>query len=141
MVLGGTFDRLHVGHKKLLTAAVAVCDARLVVGVTSTSMLAAKAGAALITPFDVRAAGVVDFVGRIKPGVRVEVAALTDRYGPTVTDATLQAIVVSSETFAAVAVINGIRGEKGFPPLSAVVTQRDNAAIVSSTFLRKGVAQ
>lgn len=39
VVLGGTFDRLHVGHKLLLTAAVIRARQRLVVGVTDTNML------------------------------------------------------------------------------------------------------
>lgn len=38
-VLGGTFDRLHVGHKLLLTEAVLRAKKRLVVGVTDTNMV------------------------------------------------------------------------------------------------------
>lgn len=39
VVLGGTFDRLHVGHKLLLTDAVIRAKKRLVVGVTDTNMV------------------------------------------------------------------------------------------------------
>lgn len=42
VVLGGTFDRLHVGHKLLLTDAVIRAKRRLVVGVTDTNMIACK---------------------------------------------------------------------------------------------------
>ncbi len=137
VVLGGTFDRLHVGHKKLLTTAATVCGARLVVGVTVDAMLRKKANADLIASYDVRAEAVVAFVRHVKPSVRVCVVPLEDRYGPSVTDPALQAIVVSSETFAAVEAINRIRSERGLPILLPVVTQRDNSAVVSSTFLRK----
>jgi phosphopantetheine adenylyltransferase / dephospho-CoA kinase len=38
VVLGGTFDRLHVGHKILLSEAVLRAKKRVVVGVTDTNM-------------------------------------------------------------------------------------------------------
>lgn len=137
VVLGGTFDRLHVGHKKLLTTAATVCRSRLVVGVTVDAMLRKKANAELIASFQDRAAAVVAFVHHVKPSVDVCVVPLEDRYGPSVTDPALQAIVVSSETYSAVEAINGVRVERGLPILAPVVTQRDNSAVVSSTFLRK----
>ena len=38
VVLGGTFDRIHVGHKIFLTQAVIRCYRRLVVGITTNKM-------------------------------------------------------------------------------------------------------
>lgn len=42
VVLGGTFDRLHIGHKILLTQAVLRARKRLVVGVTDKNMVQCK---------------------------------------------------------------------------------------------------
>lgn len=42
VVLGGTFDRLHVGHKMLLTEAVFRARKRVVVGVTDVKMIQSK---------------------------------------------------------------------------------------------------
>lgn len=42
VVLGGTFDRLHVGHKLMLTEAVLRAKRRVVVGVTDTNMVKCK---------------------------------------------------------------------------------------------------
>lgn len=42
VVLGGTFDRLHCGHKLLLTEAVLLARKRLVVGVTDVNMIQCK---------------------------------------------------------------------------------------------------
>ena len=39
VILGGTFDRLHLGHKLLLTEAVLQARKRLVVGVTDMNMI------------------------------------------------------------------------------------------------------
>lgn len=42
VVLGGTFDRLHNGHKTLLSEAVLRCINTITVGVTNTDMLKSK---------------------------------------------------------------------------------------------------
>ena len=42
VVLGGTFDRLHVGHKILLSEAALRAQKRLVVGVTDVNMIASE---------------------------------------------------------------------------------------------------
>lgn len=42
VVLGGTFDRLHIGHKILLSEAALRAKRRLVVGVTDVNMIASK---------------------------------------------------------------------------------------------------
>lgn len=39
VILGGTFDRLHNGHKILLSEAILHCNEKLTVGVTDTNML------------------------------------------------------------------------------------------------------
>lgn len=42
VVLGGTFDRIHNGHKIFFTEAVLHCSEKLTVGVTDTNMLSGK---------------------------------------------------------------------------------------------------
>lgn len=42
VVLGGTFDRLHVGHKILLSEAALRAQQRLVVGVTDVNMITSE---------------------------------------------------------------------------------------------------
>lgn len=42
VVLGGTFDRLHVGHKMLLSEAILRSNNKVTVGVTDSNMLHGK---------------------------------------------------------------------------------------------------
>lgn len=42
VVLGGTFDRLHNGHKVLLMEAVIRCTSQIIVGVTDQNMIESK---------------------------------------------------------------------------------------------------
>lgn len=42
VILGGTFDRLHIGHKLLLTEAVLRAKKRVVVGVTDVNMIQSR---------------------------------------------------------------------------------------------------
>eukprot|EP01041_Mallomonas_annulata_P009190 gene9190-19052_t len=137
VALGGTFDRLHNGHKKLLTLAAAVCTDVLVVGVMSDELLRQKKGAELIIPFFNRLQQVEEFLRQIKPSLTLELPKLIDPFGPTITDTAIEAIVVSSETVPGAKKINELRLERGMPPLAILITRRADAASLSSSFLRE----
>ena len=42
VVLGGTFDRMHTGHRLLLSQSCLLCDREITVGVTSEEMNASE---------------------------------------------------------------------------------------------------
>ena len=67
VVLGGTFDRLHTGHKVLLSTAVLRCDTRLTVGVTSSKLLTRKTLPELIQPVEDRMRVVERFLSQVSP--------------------------------------------------------------------------
>jgi cytidyltransferase-like protein len=134
--LGGTFDQLHNGHRKLLTLAAASCTESLVIGVTGEAILQNKTNAADIARYSTRVAGVESFLSLVKPSLKLNIVELQDPFGPTITDPKIEAIVVSSETIAGAHKINDIRVERGFNPLSILVSRRSEAATLSSTFLR-----
>ncbi|KAJ3257714.1 Cytochrome c oxidase assembly protein cox15 [Boothiomyces macroporosus] len=100
VALGGTFDRLHAGHKILLSMAVLICNKRLICGVTDfkPEVLKKKKYYEYIQPLDERLDLVKAFLSKFKPGVVLDVVAIQDDYGPTRTDPDIQAIVGSMET-------------------------------------------
>ena len=65
VVLGGTFDRIHPGHKILLSTALLRCETRVTVGVTSSALLTKKLLPELIQPVQDRIDGVKRFISEV----------------------------------------------------------------------------
>lgn len=139
VAVGGTFDRLHNGHKKLLTLAASVCQSCLTIGITSSEMLAKKKNANQIESLEDRIETVRSFLHSVFPNLLLDIVVLKDPYGPPAHEKNFDAIVVSSETIAGAAKINAMRIEKGFPPLVVVVTRRTVSSLLSSTFIRNNL--
>ncbi|XP_050530364.1 bifunctional coenzyme A synthase-like [Daktulosphaira vitifoliae] len=117
VVMGGTFDRLHKGHKILLSTAALKCTRKLTVGVTDTSMLQSKRLWELIEPCDIRIKHVEGFLKDIDPSLEYNVLPIYDIYGPTIHDPKFQMIVVSQETSKGGDMINNKRVDAGLQPL------------------------
>ncbi|CAG2059347.1 unnamed protein product, partial [Timema podura] len=112
VVLGGTFDRLHEGHKIFLSEAVLRCNKRLTVGVTSEEMLKSKVLWELIQPCNERVALVKDFLQDVYPELDYNVVPIADPFGPTKEDPSMEMIVVSTETYKGGLKVNQLRKER-----------------------------
>lgn len=151
--VGGTFDGMHYGHRKLLTLAISSVqpiDGRLLIGVTRDEMLTHKAFAERIPPLEDRIAGVLNFIGDLAPGMknRIRCVPISDEYGPpgqpmgsevypgVVND--FDGLVLSHETLPTGRKLNVYRGEVlGLEPLKLLCTQRTEPHGMSSTALRR----
>uniref|UniRef100_A0A1I7VD65 CTP_transf_like domain-containing protein n=1 Tax=Loa loa TaxID=7209 RepID=A0A1I7VD65_LOALO len=120
VVLGGTFDRLHNGHKMLLSRAVMAASERVVCGITCGDMIKKKVLWELMEPFEKRAKAVQEFVEDISCIVRCEVHPIMDPYGPSVVDPDLRAIVVSNETEKGGHAVNDRRKERNLSTLDLI---------------------
>ena len=146
VAVGGTFDGLHYGHRKLLTLAVSSVNpvsGKLMVGVTVDDMLRKKAFAEHIPSLEERMDGVREFIYRLAPGIknRVRLEPITDAYGPPGTKkegAEYDALVLSHETLDNGCKLNQYREETlGLKPLMLLCTRRTETFGMSSTALRR----
>lgn len=129
VVIGGTFDRLHSGHKILLSEAILRCRKVLTVGVTDTPMLETKKLWELIEPCSIRMENVRNFLQEVEPSLEYHIAPINDMFGPTKDDPTFQMIVVSSETVRGGDKVNEVRKANGLKPLqvhSVDLLEEDN---------------
>lgn len=116
VVIGGTFDHLHGGHKVLVSVAALLARESVVAGVSVGPLLAKKKHQGEILPYEERARALADFVALVRPGVRCRAEPLEDPFGPSSRLEELEAIVVSKETERGGAMVNEERVRNGVRP-------------------------
>lgn len=138
--VGGTFDRLHAGHMMLLTEAFTIAD-RVTVAITSDVFPRSKQYSQVIQPYDERAADVQAFLRQHDMYSRAVIIALNDPFGPAPQDATMDAIVVTRETYVTAKRINDLRKSSGLVPLHIHVmpyVKGTDSRIIRSSRIRQG---
>jgi len=111
-MVGGTFDPLHDGHKRLLTRSFELAgpDGDVVIGLTSDSFASRKIHP--IRPFASRKSDLERFILINFHSTRWAIEPLADRYGSAI-DTDFDALIVSEETLPVAVEINKLRREKG----------------------------
>ena len=134
VAVGGTFDKFHDGHKKLLSTAFEIGN-QVEIGVTSDEFGGLKGD---IDSCEDRIANLKSF---FSDKSNFDVVPLEDPYGTTIYDDEIEAIVVSEETEPTAVEINEIRVSKGMMPLDIVVVSfvlAYDGTPISSTRIRSG---
>jgi pantetheine-phosphate adenylyltransferase len=112
VMVGGTFDPLHDGHKRLLVRSFEIAGpgGHVVIGLTSDSFASRKSHP--IRPFATRKTDLQRYISSTIQSIQWDVEPLNDRYGSAI-DADFDALIVSEETLAVAIEINKLRHEKG----------------------------
>jgi cytidyltransferase-like protein len=140
VAMGGTFDVLHRGHRKLLRQAFAV-GRKVMIGITTDEFARRLHKPHRFDPFPKRKKDVERLLARWGVLSRAEIVPLYDRFGPTVRDSHIDALVVSRRTMKTAYEINAIRKRKGLKPIAVdpidLILAQDRRPI-SSTRIRRG---
>lgn len=137
VALGGTFEPLHEGHKKLIDVAIRLGGKDVTIGITSDRM--ARARIRSVLPFSIRAENVRRYVLR-KYGFEPEIVKITNPYGKTL-EVDFEYLVVSPETYEMALKINKKREELGKRKITIVKVDwimAEDGKPISSTRIKKG---
>ncbi len=140
VMVGGTFDPLHDGHKKLLERSffIAGQEGHVTIGLSGDDFANRKSHP--IRPYEVRRKELEDFLEESCFEADWNIETLGDRFGSSL-DSEFDAIVVSEETFPTAVEINKIRRERGrrkvdIHQITCVLA--DDGKWISSTRIWKG---
>lgn len=137
VVVAGSFDYLHEGHKALLRLAFAQPE-EVLVGLMEDAYLARKSKNFM--PLRQRKAELRNFLKQFHRFYRI--VLLSDTYGPAISSEVITKIVISSETAAMAEEINEIREGAGLAPLKILevpLLKDQNGKRLSSGAIRQGL--
>jgi pantetheine-phosphate adenylyltransferase len=112
VMVGGTFDPLHDGHKQLLARSfeLATPSGVVIIGLTTDSFARAKSHP--VRPYPEREENLKLFITNQGYRTTWKIEPLSDRFGSAL-DADFDALVVSEETLPAATEINRLRHDRG----------------------------
>ena len=139
--LGGTFDRLHEGHRLFLDTA-AHYGQFIHIGLITSGYLNQKRKTLhyKIESYDTRRKNVENYFFHRKTPITISDISNIDMDRNLASDASLSALVVSQETILGAIAINELRKEQNKEKMTIIVVPRvirDDGSLVSSTRLRK----
>jgi cytidyltransferase-like protein len=140
VAVGGTFDELHKGHRRLLFKAFEVGETVLI-GLCTDEFVKKMGKPHVTAPYDARLNELQAFLKKSSLKGKVEITPLNDPYGKTLTDKCIEALVVSEETEKIAVKINQKRTEKNLPQLEIItisMVPAENYKPISTTRIRKG---
>jgi pantetheine-phosphate adenylyltransferase len=140
VAVGGTFDKLHDGHKRLLEEAFTLGEEVYIGLVNSEELLKDKELRERIDSYEVREKRLVEYLKSRNWYKRAYIIPLHDRYGITLAE-DLDALIVTPGTITVGEEINKKREKYGLKKLDLIKVDfvlAEDGKIISSTRIRKG---
>ncbi len=140
VMVGGTFDPLHAGHKKLLSRSFEIAgpEGEVIIGLTTDEFAGRKYH--LVRPYGERKQNLEDFIRKHGYTAEWTIEPLVDRYGSAL-EADFDVLMVSEETFPVAVEINELRKERGKKKVDIVEIScvlAEDGRRISSTRIYRG---
>lgn len=139
-VVGGTFDRFHKGHEKLLSTAFSQ-SRHVTIGISTENLYKNKFLSETIEAYEIRQKNIEQFLLDNNFDKRSSIARIDDIYGTTLTEENIEAIFVTEENLHAAELINVKRAEQRFSPIKIFTVpfvHDRHGTPISSERIRKG---
>jgi len=139
VLVGGTFDELHKGHRALLMKAFEVGE-RVKIGLSSDEFAKKLVKNHAVASYEERLEELKSFLQQHGVLERAEIVPLDNAYGVTLSRGCAEALVVSRETELRAFAITEKRKAMGLQPLEIVVVDMvpaEDAVPISTTRIRK----
>ncbi len=136
---GGTFDFFHAGHEAFLNKAFFISN-KVSIGITS-DVFANKIGKCTYNNFAERKALVEKFLTKKGLLKRAKVIKLEDVYGSTISDNSLQGIIVTKNSTNGAIAVNKLRRQSKLAPLDLVICElkiANDGMPISSSRIKAG---
>lgn len=139
-IIGGTFDRLHVGHRQFLKGAFDL-SAKVTIGLTTESFVGNKVLGSIIQKYSERKHHLEEFLKESGYSDHADIIPIDDIYGNALSERNIEAIFVTDAGYENALIINRERKNLGFPTLVIVtlpLLKDEYQKVVSSTRIRTG---
>ena len=139
-ILGGTFDRLHIGHKHFIDVAEKVSEC-VTIGLVTDKFLGNRIHKDIIEPYEIRERELKQYLSSKNYDTKTTIYPLTDIFGPALKDPNVDMVLAIEESIANAKLINRERVKRGFPELAIVVVpmmKADDGRYISSKRIRNG---
>jgi len=140
VLVGGTFDEFHKGHRALIMEAFEV-GRRVIVGLSSDQLARELRKNHEVASYEQRLRDLRNFLKALGVLERAKIVPLDTPYGITLSTTIAEALVVSKETEPRAITINEKRRASGIKPLELVVIEMvpaEDSVPISSTRIRQG---
>ncbi len=140
IVLGGSFDHLHRGHRSLLKTAFAHGD-RVTIGLVTDKALEQKVHRNQMQSYSTRQRALRAEINRWRGTAPCFIMPINDIYGPSIIDESMDAIIATASTLHNVQKVNSERRKRGLSVLKIVMVPEvpaEDGGSLSSTRIRNG---
>lgn len=120
LIYAGTFDHLHIGHKKMIDLAFKLADS-VSLGITDENMSKQKFLGQFGENLELRMKHLSNYLKKKKYNKRAKIFVLHNILGPSVLSHDFDAILVTKATLANARKVNVLRRKRGFKELKIIV--------------------